>query len=283
MLPEDAGSSGDAGWRVGAAEHGWRRLRIPTRARKIRGFTRWRPLARQHGTRRRLGVDRERRRGTLSLPPESGCPSPEPQGRDERGGQRTPVKAAGAARQGGAGEIGVRGGAIHDNGGCAGRMTEAVDCDTRVRESFARQAAMRTIGATVAHVAPGEVDLRMPYRAELGQQHGSIHAGMITALADSAGGYAALTLMPPGADVVSVEFKVNLLAPAFGDSFVARARVKRAGRTLTVVTVDVFAERAGAGEKIVATLQGTMMAVAAPQPPLVPETPPRPEHRGPGG
>ena len=140
-------------------------------------------------------------------------------------------------------------------------MTEAVDCGERVRESFARQAAMATIGATVAHVAPGEVDLRMPFRADLGPQHGSIHAGIITALADSAAGYAALTLMPAGADVVSVEFKVNLLAPAIGDAFVARARVKRAGRTLTVVTADVFAEREGHEERIVATLQGTMMAL----------------------
>lgn len=132
--------------------------------------------------------------------------------------------------------------------------------EERVRASFARQAAMATIGAEIAHLAPGEVDLRMPYRAELAQQHGFLHAGIVTTLADSAAGYAAFTLMPPEAGVVSVEFKVNLIAPAVGDAFVARARVKKAGRTLTVVNADVFALRGGE-EKLVATLQGTFMTL----------------------
>jgi len=139
-------------------------------------------------------------------------------------------------------------------------MTQADDCDARVRASFALQTAMATLGVEIAHVAPGEVDLRMPYRADLAQQHGSLHAGMVATLADTAGGYAAYTLMPPGADVVSVEFKLNLLAPALGDAFIARARVKKSGRTLSVVTADVFALRDGA-ERLIATMQGTMMAL----------------------
>lgn len=132
--------------------------------------------------------------------------------------------------------------------------------EERVRESFARQAVMATIGAEITHVAPGEVDLRMPYRPELAQQHGFLHAGIVTTLADSACGYAALSLMPAGAGVLSVEFKVNLMAPAVGDAFVARGRVKKAGRTLTVVNGDVFAVRDG-GERLIATMQGTMMTI----------------------
>lgn len=139
-------------------------------------------------------------------------------------------------------------------------MTLEDDCAARVAESFARQAVMATLGARLERVEPGIVDIRMPHDAAYAQQHGYLHAGIVTALADSAAGYAALTLMPPGAEVVSVEFKINLLAPAVGESYVARARVKRAGRTLSVATADVFAERNGE-EKIVATLQGTMMAV----------------------
>jgi uncharacterized protein (TIGR00369 family) len=134
------------------------------------------------------------------------------------------------------------------------------DCGARVRASFSRQAAMATLGAEVAHVAPGEVDLRMAYRPELTQQHGFLHAGIVATLADSAAGYAAYTLMPPGAGVVSVEFKLNLVAPAVGDAFIARGRVKKAGRTLTVVTADVFAERDGT-ERLVATMQGTVMTL----------------------
>lgn len=133
--------------------------------------------------------------------------------------------------------------------------------EARVRASFARQAAMATIRAEIAHLAPGEVDLRMPYRAELTQQHGFVHAGIIGTLADSACGYAAFTLMPADAAVLSVEFKLNLVAPAAGDAFVARARVKKAGRTLSVVTADVFALREGEEERLVATMQGTMMTV----------------------
>ena len=141
------------------------------------------------------------------------------------------------------------------------------DFEHRVRSSFARQAAMRTLGVTLERVAPGEVDLALPFRAELTQQHGFLHAGVVTAVVDSACGYAALSLMEPGAAVLSVEFKVQLLAPARGAWFRGLGRVVRAGRTLTVVAGELRAvaqEPAGAvpgdGE-VVALLTGTMMAV----------------------
>ncbi|HEU0053368.1 MAG TPA: PaaI family thioesterase [Longimicrobium sp.] len=132
--------------------------------------------------------------------------------------------------------------------------------EERVRESFARQALMHTIGATLDRLAPGEVDLRLPYRADLGQQHGFLHAGVVASIADSACGYAAHTLMPAHAAVLSVEFKINLMAPAAGEAFVARGRVVKAGRTLTVCSGDVFALRGGE-ERLVATMQATMMTV----------------------
>lgn len=134
---------------------------------------------------------------------------------------------------------------------------EVVD---RVRRSFGRQRLMATLGATLERVAPGEVDIRLPFRDELTQQHGFLHAGAVTSVADSACGYAALTLMPPGAAVLTVEFKVNLLAPARGDAFVARARVRKAGRTVTVCQGDVFALRGGE-EKLVAVMTATLMTV----------------------
>ena len=131
------------------------------------------------------------------------------------------------------------------------------DFERRVRASFARQAAMRTLGATLERVAPGEVDLALPFRADLTQQHGFLHAGVVTAVIDSACGYAALSLMEPGAAVLSVEFKVQLLAPARGARFLALGRVVRAGRTLTVVAGELRAEDG----RPVALLNGTMMAV----------------------
>ena len=137
------------------------------------------------------------------------------------------------------------------------------DFEHRVRSSFARQAAMRMLGVTLERVAPGEVDLALPFRADLTQQHGFLHAGVATAVVDSACGYAALSLMEPGAAVLSVEFKVQLLAPARGAWFRGLGRVVRAGRTLTVVTGELRAlarEPAGDGD-VVALLTGTMMAV----------------------
>jgi uncharacterized protein (TIGR00369 family) len=137
------------------------------------------------------------------------------------------------------------------------------DYEQRVRASFARQAAMATIGATLAAVAPGEVTLELPYRPELTQQHGFLHAGIVTTVMDSACGYAALTLMEPGAGVLSVEFKVNLLAPARGERFRAVGRVVRAGRTVTVVSGELRAIDAAADgrDTLVAIMTGTMMTI----------------------
>jgi uncharacterized protein (TIGR00369 family) len=132
--------------------------------------------------------------------------------------------------------------------------------ERRIRGSFARQAMMTTLGATLERVAPGEVDIRLPFRADLTQQHGFLHAGAMTSIVDSACGYAALTLMPVGAAVLSVEFKVNLIAPGKGESVLARGRVLQAGRTLTTCAGDVFAV-VGGEEKLVLTLLGTMMTV----------------------
>lgn len=127
----------------------------------------------------------------------------------------------------------------------------------RVRESFARQRIMAWFGAELARLGPGEVDIALPFRDELTQQNGFLHAGVVATIADSACGYAALSLAPAGHDVLAVEFKLNLLAPATGPRIVARARVLRPGRTLTVCRADVLALRAD-GEHLVATMLGTM-------------------------
>ena len=113
---------------------------------------------------------------------------------------------------------------------------------------------MQTIGATLARVAPGEVDVALAFRPDLGQQHGFLHAAVVTAIADTACGYAALTLMPEGSEVLSVEFKVNLLAPAAGETFLAKARVLRAGKTLSVCMAEVFGD-----DELIATLLGTFI------------------------
>lgn len=132
--------------------------------------------------------------------------------------------------------------------------------ESRVRDSYGRQRLLTTLGAVLERVAPGEVDIRLPFRPELAQQHGFMHAGAMTSIVDTACGYAALSLMPADAAVLSVEFKVNLLAPGRGEAVVARARVLKPGRTLTVVRGDVFALERGA-ERLVATMLATMMAV----------------------
>ena len=119
---------------------------------------------------------------------------------------------------------------------------------------------MVTIGARLVRVAPGEVDIEVTMRDDLVQQHGFLHAGVLASAADSACGYAALSLMPVGAAVLSIEFKINLLAPAAGERMVARGRVLRAGRTITVCQGDVTAY-AGSGEKLVASMVATMMTV----------------------
>jgi uncharacterized protein (TIGR00369 family) len=119
---------------------------------------------------------------------------------------------------------------------------------------------MHTLGISIARLEPGEVDLAMPYSAALTQQNGFMHAGVITAALDTACGIAALTLMPADSDILTVEFKTNLLAPARGDRFMFRARVVKPGRTLTVCEAQAFAEQGGA-ENLIATMTGTLMAL----------------------
>ncbi|HEX3280361.1 MAG TPA: PaaI family thioesterase [Pyrinomonadaceae bacterium] len=130
-----------------------------------------------------------------------------------------------------------------------------------VEQSFARQAIMKLIGARLSLIEPGVVEITLPYRSDLTQQQGFLHAGVVTTIADSACGYAAYSLMPAGSEVLSVEFKVNLLRPAQGESFLARAEVIKAGRTLTVVRADVFGVTQDGNRELVATMQGTMIAV----------------------
>lgn len=132
--------------------------------------------------------------------------------------------------------------------------------EQRVRDSFARQQFMATLGATLGRVEPGEVLIAVPFSAAFTQQHGFLHAGVVASVIDSACGYAALTLMEPGAGVMSVEFKVNLLQPAAGNRFVAVGRVVRAGRTITACQGELRAVQDD-GEVVVAVLQGTMMTV----------------------
>ncbi len=132
--------------------------------------------------------------------------------------------------------------------------------EERVRKSFGKQKVMALLGATLERVAPGEVEIRIPFRDDLTQQHGFFHAGVMTTVADSACGYSALSLMPAGAAVLTTEFKVNLLAPGAGQSVVARARVVKAGRTLTVSMAEVFAQDGGK-EKLVALMTASNMTL----------------------
>ncbi len=132
--------------------------------------------------------------------------------------------------------------------------------ENRVRSSFDRQQVMKTIGADMTHVSPGEVHIELPYSEALTQQHGYLHAGIVTIIVDSACGYAAYTLMPALSEVLTVEYKVNFLAPARGERFVAIGNVIKPGRTLTVCSGKVLAVSNGK-EKLIATIQATMMAV----------------------
>jgi uncharacterized protein (TIGR00369 family) len=133
--------------------------------------------------------------------------------------------------------------------------------ESTVRESFSRQGFMKTLGAEISVLDHGQVEIRVGYRPTLTQQNGFIHAGVLTSILDSACGYAAMSVGPEKHDVLSVEFKVNLLAPAKGERFVARAAVKRAGKNLTVCTADAFAIQNGQ-EKVVATMLATMMNIS---------------------
>jgi uncharacterized protein (TIGR00369 family) len=130
----------------------------------------------------------------------------------------------------------------------------------RVQASFDRQGAMALLGARLARVAPGECDIELPFKPELTQQHGYFHGGIIGTIADSAGGYAAFSLMPADSSVLTVEFKMNLLAPGDGDLLIARGRVVKAGRTLVVTQIDVFVSKSGR-ETLCATLLETLMTM----------------------
>jgi len=132
--------------------------------------------------------------------------------------------------------------------------------ETRVRSSFEKQGIMATIGACLVKVVPGEVEIEFPYALSLSQHNGYIHAGVLTTVVDSACGYAAYTLMPAEFDVLSIEYKVNFMSPAVGESFRGVGRVVKAGRTITVCAGDMITIADGK-EKVVATMLATMIAV----------------------
>lgn len=139
---------------------------------------------------------------------------------------------------------------------------ETASCEPRVRASFARQGLMATLDATLESVSPGKVEIALIPRPELSQQHGFVHAGAVSTIADTAAGYAALTLMPADRGVLTTEFKINLLAPATGEELVAKGRVVKAGRTLTLAMAEVFAVTDGR-PRLCAMLTATLMAIVA--------------------
>jgi uncharacterized protein (TIGR00369 family) len=131
--------------------------------------------------------------------------------------------------------------------------------EERIKNSFSRQSLMTTIGASITSVEQGAVTIELPYRSDLTQQHGFLHAGIVTTIADTACGYAALTRMPASAAVLTAEYKINFVSPAEGEKLIARGRVLKAGRTLTICSGEVHAQRGGK-EKLVAAMLATMMA-----------------------
>ncbi len=135
------------------------------------------------------------------------------------------------------------------------------DFEERVRKSFARQSAMTTIGAELTLVTPGIIEIEMPHSVGLTQQHGFLHAGIISTALDSACGYAAFSLMPANAGVLTIEFKVNLLAPGKGERFLFRGSVTKPGRTIIVADGQAYAFAADGEAKLIATMTGTMMTV----------------------
>lgn len=132
----------------------------------------------------------------------------------------------------------------------------------RIQDSFDRQGLMRHLGARIAHIAPGRVHIELPSRKEVSQQHGYIHAGATSAIADTAGGYAAFTLFPEDSSVLTVEYKINLLAPAQGDHIEAVGTVRKSGRTLTVCQLEVFGVKDG-HRTLIATGQQTLICLEA--------------------
>ncbi len=140
-------------------------------------------------------------------------------------------------------------------------MTQDDGSEERVKSSFAKQGLMTTLGATLEKVAEGFVEIAIRPSSAISQQHGFTHAGAVSAIADSAAGYAALTLAPVDTGVLTTEFKINFIAPAIGDRIIARGRVVKAGRTLTVAQSEVFARDSGQ-EKLIALLTASIMTVA---------------------
>jgi uncharacterized protein (TIGR00369 family) len=139
-------------------------------------------------------------------------------------------------------------------------LIQDVNYAAKVRDSFAQQAFMAMIGATLTDVAPGAVEIRLPFQPILTQQHHFLHAGVVAAVLDTACGYAAFTLMPPAAEVLTIEYKIDMLAPAKGEVLLARAQVLKPGKTISVCTGEAIM-RQGDGEKMVAHMTGTMMAI----------------------
>jgi uncharacterized protein (TIGR00369 family) len=138
--------------------------------------------------------------------------------------------------------------------------TQDPNFEAKVRASFAHQGLMTNIGARIVKIVPGEVEIEVAWREDITQQQGFVHGAVIAAIVDTACGYASFTLMPPGVEVLTVEFKINFIAPAIGDKMIARGRVTKAGKTLTVCAGDAYAVKDGK-EKLVAALQATMMTV----------------------
>jgi uncharacterized protein (TIGR00369 family) len=138
------------------------------------------------------------------------------------------------------------------------------EVQARIRASFDRQGLMGHLGARLDHIAPGRVHIVLPARPEVTQQHGYFHAGATSAIADSAGGYAAYTLFPEDTEVLTVEYKINLLAPATGDHLEAVGTVLKPGRTLTVCQMEVFGVQADGERRLVANGQQTLIRVNRP-------------------
>ena len=139
------------------------------------------------------------------------------------------------------------------------------DYETRVRSSFERQKVMKTMGAEMTRVSPGIVEIELPYDARFTQQHGFLHAGVISTVLDSACGYAAYSVMPADAAVLTIEFKVNLLAPGKGDRFLFRGAVTKPGRTIIVADGQAYAIDEDGAAKLIATMTGTLMTVTGRQ------------------
>ena len=133
--------------------------------------------------------------------------------------------------------------------------------EERVRAAFGRQAALAHVGAELDAVAPGEADIALPFADHVTQHHGYFHGGVIGMIADVAGGFAGLSLMPPGQEVLTVEYKLNIVRPGRGDRLLARGRVVKPGRTLTITRADIVAEADGE-ESLIAVMQQTLIGVA---------------------